>query len=1062
MTLITGPGFRRRTHLADPVIPRRPRLDRINTEADFESRLSRMDSSPERSMAPPMEGRRSITTNSMLGEHSGGSTPRSLPTPQLSVASGRSKTIAENFAHYTQAVLHTATKTIHHDSVKRRLEKQAMEADRWRKHYHGFGTMAEEQTRQLRKSEALLARSDDSLRKSSEVQERAIEGMASSMVTAGHGKPMPVVELDTRSKHSDKEVAMFRDELNDTRKRLDTALNDTKRRLDTALQDIARFNDKVSFQRSRLEDQIQELSREYVTKETMTAAESKISEATLNISKLQASSVKQTEGNDMYTTIVNQVNQFKEDICKLSANVSANKVAGQKLKEDIESQAKDFEELKTSVTEQMKSFEQLNDYVTGNENPEEKSLTDIVQEGAAKTAKHAEALQTLNNELGELDNLKEESKDLGVRVARLETGSPKESLASLNHQASSTGLEGEVAILKEEVKRIVGEQQMKDDIVGEEVDQLRNLLNVKNGEVEQLRNLLDSQVVTLTGVNDQILQLQSHQITAGPSQNEEFKQLRNLIDSQGVVIKEMNDQLLKLHSHQRTAGPSQNEELKQLRNLIDSQGVAIKETNGELLELRSHQQTAGSTQIEGFEQLRKTVNSQGFAIKEMNDQVMKLHSQRAVEASQTAPKPSAQVNVLQAPDDLIRLRIKELETSLQQFTTSAWEKISNTEVFVASQEQRFNNLTTEHMARSMVSQLEKMYPNHPGNVLNELRHVKASQQALENLLRSLETRLAEVCNFLGPSNFILAQNSTIPDLQIAIRKTSDRIERVAQMHQDSSSGLNDVKDLLKDQSSKIEGVKADLNTMKKDHLSAVDTSKSDIQAIKADIKAMETTLKANIEDIESAVEVSKTNFQTIKAEVKDIAETTINECFNIHDEITTLSEQINKKPSTSSDSKKDSDLPPSSPPSKYITTASMRKHKKDNRGGGDEHTPSPSSIPRSIGKHKKENLKPPTTSVDGDSDTSLLSPSSRQRAGSERSAASAAKVRLANEARAMREANEAAAAADLGLAMKEGKSNGSVNGGTPTRKSGRKRGRGGVSDGDESDYHPMKKLGRPD
>ena len=1033
--LITRPDFRRRTQIADPVIPRRPRLDRINTEADFESRLNRMNISPERSMAPPVEGRRSITTNSLLGGHSGGSTPRSLPTPQLPVAPGRSKTIAENFTQYTQAVLHTATKTIHHDTVKKRLEKQVMEADRWRKHYQSFETMAEEQTRQLKKFEALAARSDDSLRNSGEVQERAIDGMVYSMVAAGQSKPTPVVELDARSKHSDKEVGMLRDELNDTRKRLDTVLNDTKRRLDAAVQDIARFNGKVSFQRSRFEDQIQEFSRDYVTKQTMTATESKMAEAIVNISKLQASSVKQTELNDKYITIVDQINQLslvasdvekaKEDISKLSVNSSANEIAGQKLKEDFESHMKDFDQLKSNVLKQEEKFVELNDYVTGNENPEEKSLTDIVREGALKSAKHAEALQALNIELGELDNLKEESKDLSVRIAKLESGSSKQSSASVNHQASSTGLEGEVAILKEEVARIFGEQQMKDDIVGEEVDQLRSLLNQKNGEVEQLRNLLDSQIATIKEMNDQILQLQSQQSTAGLSQNGEVEQLRNLVQSQGIVIKGMNDQLL---------------------------------------EMRSHEQTTQPPQFEGLEQLRKTVDSQGVVIREMNDQVLKLHSHSAAEAPQIASKPSAQVSVFQAPDDPVRLRIKELETSLQQFTASTWEKVSNMEVFVASQEQRFNNLTTEHMARSIISQLQKMYPNHPGNVMNELRRVNSSQQALEKPVRSLENQLAEVRNFLGPNHLILAQQSTIPDLQIAIRKTSDRIEKVAQMHQDSSSAVNDMKDLVEDHSSQIEGFKADISTLKKDHLSAIGTSQSEVQAIKANIKDMDTTLKTDIEDIKSAVETSKINYETIKAELKDIAVNTINECYHIHGEINTLSEQISQRASPSGN-KKNPDFDPSSPPSKYTAISAMRKHKNDNLRGGagdDEHTPSPSSIPRSIGKHKKENLKPPTSTGDADSDASLLSPSSRQRAGSERSAASAAKVKLANEAKAVREANEAAAAAGLGPATKEGKSRGVVNGGTPTRKSGRKRGRPSTSDGDESDYHPMKKIGRPD
>ncbi len=43
------------------------------------------ENSPNRNMAPPAEGRRSSTINSMLGERSGTSTPKSLAAPMTSV-----------------------------------------------------------------------------------------------------------------------------------------------------------------------------------------------------------------------------------------------------------------------------------------------------------------------------------------------------------------------------------------------------------------------------------------------------------------------------------------------------------------------------------------------------------------------------------------------------------------------------------------------------------------------------------------------------------------------------------------------------------------------------------------------------------------------------------------------------------------------------------------------------------------------------------------------------------------------------------------------------------------
>ena len=866
-----------------------------------------MDNSPERNMAPRTEGRRSITMNAIHGRRSGTSTPKSFsapmsPIPQMSVTSSRSKPIAENFAHYTQAVVNIATGTVHRDAVKARLEKQALEKSRWQKHYHGFATMAEEQTRQLRKSETSAERAEEWLKKLGEFQEKAIEGMTSYMVAASHGKPVPVVEESTRAKPVDSEVAMLRDDL-----------HGTQRTLEEAVQDISRVNDRGSFQRSRLEEQIREIYRDFVTKQTLTATESKIAEAAVNISKLQAASVNQSELsdqisklqeqldampsndhdklNDKMIRIQDQVNRLKilasdvgkakEDISEMSANASAKENDGRKLKEDFESHVQDFHKLKNDVTEQMEKLVELNDFVTGNGDADEKSLTDIVQEGVRNSAKHAAALQNLNNELGELDTLKEEFKSLGERMAELESCSTKQPSTSPDHDKSFNGLHVEVAILREEVARITREQQEKDDIVAEEVDRLGSLLNLKNGEVERLSKLL---------------------------------------------------------------------------------------------------------------------NTQDIAIKNMSDQILELRSRPIAASLPTASTPLPQANGVAAAQETLVLKIEELETSLKQFKDFSWEKMSNTEVFVASQEQRFNNLTTEHMMRSMINQMQRMYPPHPGNILNEINHVKGRQHGLENMLRSLETRLMEVRNFLGPGHLILSQKQIIPDLQVALRLVSDKVEKLAQTPQDSFSAIKNVKDLLDHQSTKIKDFEADINAIKQDHVSAVNASIGDFQAIKADIRAVNR-------DHLAAIETSKIDLQAIRADIKDIEATTIQECSDLHGEITALGERI-----TAVDRK----------------SSSVKKEPKPHPNESD-HSFSPSARPLSSRRKKDRHLH-----NDAEDSDNSFSPS-RQRAGSIRSAASAAKVKLANVT-----------------------SNGTTP--TATRKSRRKRERG--SEGSESDWHPVRKANR--
>lgn len=870
-----------------------------------------MENSPDRNMAPPAEGRRSITTNSMLGERSGTSTPKSLatpmtPVPQSSVSSSRSKAIAKNFSLYTHAVVKNATRTVHRDTVKARLERQSLEKDRWQKHYHGFVTMGEEQSRQLRKSQVSSERSEEAIRKLEEIQEKAIEGMASCMVAASHGKSPPLLEEDTRSRHLEKEVGVLKDEIYGTMRRLDDTVQDVARINQDSTrtnQDISRVNDKVSFQRSRLEEQIQAMCHDHVTKQTLTATESKIAESTVNMRKLQVKhdelndhilklreqlkalpSKKHDKLDDKVAKMEDQVNSLnslafdvskaKEDIFRMSENASKKETDTRNLKTNLESHIKDFQNLKDDVTEQIEKFKELNDFVTGDENSEEKSLTDIVKEGDSKITKHADALRNLNDELGELNDLKEEFKSLGARMTKMEARPSMPPSTPSDQPRLSSGLNTEVAILKEEVARITREQQEKDDIVAEEVDRMGNLLNQKNEEVERLSKLLDNQEVSIKNMNDQISNLNSQSVAA-----KEVERLSKLSDNQDVSIKNMNDQISNLRSHPVAAIP------------------------------------------------RKSIT------------------------------PSPQVNGVRPPEEpVLRQKIEELETNLKQFKEFSWEKMATTEVFVVSQEQRFNNLTTEHMARSIINQMQRLYPPHPANVIGEINQVKGRQQAIEELFRAFQGRLERLSNFLAPTHLIQVQLHTIPNLQTDVKKIFDSL---AQTEQNSNSAIKEVKDAIQDHSIKIESFATDITAIKEQQLSAVETSITELDAMRTDIR--------------------------------DIEATTIKECSNVTGEIAALSKAIEQTTRNPPPYDTDASSPPTS-----------RKHR-------------------------------PKSHLLAADDSDSFSPSC-QRAGSIRSAASNAKVKLASVT-----------------------SNGTA---TPTRKSRRKRERERGSEGSENDWHPGRKVSR--
>ena len=826
----------------------RPTLDRVNTEPSSSDRLMRTDASPDQNMAPPSEDRRSITTYSTSRRRLSASTFKSLPTPTTatpknSVASSRSKSIAEDFARYTQLVVNTAAQTVHRDAVRTRVEKQSTEKDRWQKHYRGFATMAEEQTRQLKKSEASSKYLEDSLKEIEKAQARSIENIASTMSVADNCKSAPALEDSTQ-----KDMATLWEEFVATRRTVWT--------LDNMMQDMMRTNGKVN---GRLEELLQEVRCDYVSKQTFTAAESILAEAAVNIHESQASSMEHNELKNQVSDLRNQFvsmtafeghdtlidrvlkiedklnrldnvdfHRAREEVIKVSADAVAREASSQQLKEKLESHVQEFQTWKAEVTEHIEKSQELNDFVTGDKN----SLYDMVQEGIKKSNKHADALQNLNNELGEFDILKEEIRNIRGSLTRLNAHPPNQSPNLSDHKPSGSpeahlpdqspnlsnfkslgSLDIEVAILKADVARIAREQQAKDDMMAEEVDRLANLLSAKNTEIERLSMRLDGQDTLINDRTSQISNLQSH------------------------------------------------------------------------------------------------------------------------------------VNGIRLPEgSALRPKMEELETSLKQFKDFSLEKMSNTETFVISQEQRFNNLTTEPMARSIINQMQRLYPPHPGTLMADINQIKGHQQALHDLWAMLDRRMQVISDYVGSSDELSPQKHTIPDLQAALRTVSNKIDGMSQLHQSSSSFIKETNALVLDHSTKIERFETDISSMKNEHLSAIEASKADLQAI-----------KANVNEVEAA---------------------TIQECSNLMSEITTLSEQVQRMPgsqthrnaSTTKDAKShpcadnDSDIPVSSPAQSSNKLRRSKHHLQLNESEDDAYSPS------------------------------------RHRAGSVRSAASAAKVKLASTA----------------------------------------------------------------
>lgn len=84
--------------------------------------------------------------------------------------------------------------------------------------------------------------------------------------------------------------------------------------------------------------------------------------------------------------------------------------------------------------------------------------------------------------------------------------------------------------------------------------------------------------------------------------------------------------------------------------------------------------------------------------------------------------------------DLLDLQSKvgqdstKLEAKLKDYAAAVDDRVGPLEDFSTKMEARYDNLTTDHLARNIVHQMQQMYPPHPGNIYQEITLLKEKQE----------------------------------------------------------------------------------------------------------------------------------------------------------------------------------------------------------------------------------------------------------------------------------------------------------------------------------------------
>ena len=164
--------------------------------------------------------------------------------------------------------------------------------------------------------------------------------------------------------------------------------------------------------------------------------------------------------------------------------------------------------------------------------------------------------------------------------------------------------------------------------------------------------------------------------------------------------------------------------------------------------------------VEGFESIEESVNKQLEEIARLKNEVRLVRqSQASHPILNHPPTPPPFTGVSASPRVTDHQKLQDVEITLSKLTKT----VQTLELFVNSQQQKFDGLTSDRIVQHMVHQMQQMYPHHPGNLVSLAHHNATKLQIVDGYLATLPARFANI------------------ESQVAARASADsRVEEISQ------------------------------------------------------------------------------------------------------------------------------------------------------------------------------------------------------------------------------------------------------------------------------------------
>ena len=143
----------------------------------------------------------------------------------------------------------------------------------------------------------------------------------------------------------------------------------------------------------------------------------------------------------------------------------------------------------------------------------------------------------------------------------------------------------------------------------------------------------------------------------------------------------------------------------------------------------------------GFEAIEGQLNKKDEDLARLQNAIMLVQQSQASQTVPNHPPTPPFASVSTSPRESDEQKLQDVEIGLRKLTKTT----QGLELFVNSQQQKFDGLNSDRIVQSMVHQMQQMYPQHPGNLVALVKESVARQARVDSYLSgNLKDRLVNI------------------------------------------------------------------------------------------------------------------------------------------------------------------------------------------------------------------------------------------------------------------------------------------------------------------------------